>query len=296
MSSEISIVIPTIAVTERRDGLYRAIGSIVEQQGVDALPVVVVNGSRFDPALVAELAADPRIHLLQIAEGNVSRARHAGLLASTRPFFGFLDDDDELLPGGLAARHARFADDVDVVVSNGYFLTRQDEQTEIVPRDIMARIEADPLGAFMDCNWFSAASGLFRAASIPASLFDFDLRFYECTFIALRLMDQRARIRFCETFGFRMHQSTPDSATKTKAYVRAQPDFVRRMRTFRRFGTAYDRHCVRKLANSLNLVSRLEREWGHYHRAWFAHLQCLASGGLRFLPYTRHLLMPRRTG
>ncbi len=294
MTPTVSIIIPTTALKAREHEIARAIASVLDQSGVDVQPILVVNGARFDPALVASLKADDRVVVVQIDEGNVSRARHAGVRRCDRPFFGFLDDDDEMLPGAVAARLKCFDDAVDVVVSNGWYRSAQGDETVIVPDDIMRRIEHDPLDALLDFNWFSAACGLFRAATMPPALFDIDLKFYECTWIALSLIDQRKTIRRCEIDGFRMHQGTPASASKTKDYCRANPEFIRRMRRFERFGDAFDRTCRRRLPIALNLLSQLEMEWGHYGRAWVAHLRCLASGGLGYLPYTRRLLRPPR--
>src|SRR4051812_40745209 len=48
MLPTIEVIIPTLCDTKRGPLLLRAIDSVVSQDGVLGLPVVVVNGSRFD--------------------------------------------------------------------------------------------------------------------------------------------------------------------------------------------------------------------------------------------------------
>jgi glycosyltransferase involved in cell wall biosynthesis len=98
----IAIVIPT----HNRAGLLpRALGSALAQDCPEPFEVVVVDDGSGD-GTAAWLAgrADPRLRVLrnERAEGAAA-ARNRGLAAVAAPVTAFLDDDDELLPGFLAA-------------------------------------------------------------------------------------------------------------------------------------------------------------------------------------------------
>lgn len=79
--------------------------SVKAQNFVDWEMVVVDDGSTDGTArLVADLAAtDPRVLLLSKTNGGVSSARNAGLDAARGRYVIFLDSDDEMPAGALAA-------------------------------------------------------------------------------------------------------------------------------------------------------------------------------------------------
>jgi glycosyltransferase involved in cell wall biosynthesis len=99
---EISVVLPT----HNRAGLLpRALESVLAQKCGEAFEVIVVDDGSGDgtPAYLAAIA-DPRLKVLrnETAQGAAA-ARNRGLAAAAAPVTAFLDDDDELLPGFLAA-------------------------------------------------------------------------------------------------------------------------------------------------------------------------------------------------
>jgi len=105
--SAVSVVIPTYL----RPGLVvRAVRTALAQEPAPAEIVVVVDG--LDAETVEALAAigDPRIQVLVPPErlGN-GDARNFGLQHATGDWVAFLDDDDEWLPGKLAAQLATAA-------------------------------------------------------------------------------------------------------------------------------------------------------------------------------------------
>jgi hypothetical protein len=83
-----------------------ALASVLDQREVSLEAIVVDDGSTDGTAaIVAELAsADPRIVPIALAvNGGVSAARNAALEVARGEWVAFLDADDRLLPGGLAA-------------------------------------------------------------------------------------------------------------------------------------------------------------------------------------------------
>ena len=100
----------------------RAIRSVLSQDRDDWELLVVDDCSTDDSRdVVAALAAEDsrgRVRLiLQERNGGPSAARNAGVAAASGEFIGFLDCDDELLPGYLSTMEANLSDDVDIVVA-----------------------------------------------------------------------------------------------------------------------------------------------------------------------------------
>lgn len=101
----VSIVIPTY---RRPEMLRRAIHSCLVQQGVAApFEIVVVDNDAAGSArdAVAAIAAEGAVPLRYIAEPRpgISHARNAGVAAAGGRYLAFLDDDEEAVPGWLAA-------------------------------------------------------------------------------------------------------------------------------------------------------------------------------------------------
>ncbi len=86
----------------RRKLLDRAISSVLRQEDVDVDVIVVDDGSQDDTAEFVAHHGDQRVRLVhhEVAQG-VSLARNAGLAHVTRPWVGFLDDDDIWSPHKL---------------------------------------------------------------------------------------------------------------------------------------------------------------------------------------------------
>lgn len=60
----VTAIIPTLCEAARRDRLFGAIDSLLDQGGVSVKVIVVVNGDRYDPALVEELRQLRDLHVL----------------------------------------------------------------------------------------------------------------------------------------------------------------------------------------------------------------------------------------
>lgn len=98
----IAVIIPT----HNRAGLLpRALGSVLAQVCPEPFEVIVVDDGSSD-GTAAYLAAhtDPRVRVLRNEQAQgASAARNRGLATVSAPVTAILDDDDELLPGFLAA-------------------------------------------------------------------------------------------------------------------------------------------------------------------------------------------------
>lgn len=95
-----SVVIPTY---NRAHTLMRAISSVLEQTLTDFELIVVDDGSADGTHALVSALTDPRIRVLRQGNAGRSSARNAGAATAAGVYLAFLDSDDEVLPGWLAA-------------------------------------------------------------------------------------------------------------------------------------------------------------------------------------------------
>jgi glycosyltransferase involved in cell wall biosynthesis len=107
----VSVVVPT---RDRDQLLARAVAAVAAQEHAGPIEVVVVrDGSPAAPPAVP-LAVDlpPHVTLRQVPNTRtpgLAGARNTGILAAAHELVAFCDDDDEWLPGKLAAQLALLA-------------------------------------------------------------------------------------------------------------------------------------------------------------------------------------------
>lgn len=96
----VSVVMP---VMNGERFLGEAIQSILDQSLRDLELIVVVNGSTDTSANIASrfAANDSRVRVIQLPEGNISRALNTGIWASRAPWVARMDADDIALPRRL---------------------------------------------------------------------------------------------------------------------------------------------------------------------------------------------------
>ena len=97
----VSLVMPAWRPDPR--WLREAVESALSQEGCEVELVVVDDGSPEPVAASLEDVTDPRLRLLRVEHGGVSRARNAGLAAAQGEFIRFLDADDVIPPRSTAA-------------------------------------------------------------------------------------------------------------------------------------------------------------------------------------------------
>lgn len=286
MKRTVSIIIATTASRQRSSLLLRALRSL-EQQDETLVPIVVTNGPQSSSELIGSLRRMHDIRLLQLDEGNGPNARLAGRAAVDTEFFGFLDDDDEYLPGAVKMRLRPLSDDpsIDAVITNGYVVKSSQEQVAIPD---FSAIPVDPLGHLMDRNWLASCAGLYRTERLPASYLQVP-RFMEFTYLALNLALSR-KLKFLDVPTYRIHRDSPDSLSNAMDYARSEPKAIRQMLELNP-PARIKRLLLRKYASSLHSLSDSARAAGNYRAAWRYHLRSLVSpSGLRYFFYTRHLV------
>jgi glycosyltransferase involved in cell wall biosynthesis len=103
MTPTVSVIIPTF---RRPDSLQRAIRSALGQTGVSVEVIVLDDDPEHSGASAAAAFSDERLAYVRCERpsgGVPAQVRNAGLAMARGEFTYFLDDDDELEPGALAA-------------------------------------------------------------------------------------------------------------------------------------------------------------------------------------------------
>jgi glycosyltransferase involved in cell wall biosynthesis len=283
-----TIIICTLAITERGRSLARAIASVRTHNAVVPSVLVVVNGDRYDPTLLATLKARGDIDVLQIPEKSLGAAIAAGRRAVRTPFFGFLDDDDEYLPGAIDVRLALLESNphAGVAVTNG--LRSINGVDEVIMQHINL-VTADPLTAVFHEQWLASCSALYRAAVVPAEMFENIARYLEWTWLAFVMASAHTQVVTADVPTFRIFD-TENSESKSDAYL------IAHIAIFERMLGLTNNQAVRA-----NLKERIRGDW-HYRcvvalgrgarlEAWRCHWRSLTcSGGWRYLLFTRYLI------
>lgn len=282
----VSVIIPTMCESRRRDVLCRAIDSVLSQRRVAAELILVVNGQRYDPHLLSQLQELP-IRIERLSHASLPEAIRFGRLAVRTKFYGFLDDDDIYLPDALAARSEALAScDADFVVSNGF---RTDGDPLI--RDVHA-VATDPLRALLVENWLTSCGGLYRTATVPVRFFENLVKFYEWTVLAFELLMAGKKARFIDQATFQIFD-TQDSASKQRSMESTCNAIAVVEDMFGRVPAELRRIVTSKRASIYHDASFNYLESGHLALAWRTHLLCLVRGGWRYASATRDLM--RRT-
>jgi glycosyltransferase involved in cell wall biosynthesis len=289
--SEVSVIVPTRALQVRADSLHRAIQSILAQEAVRAIPLVVVNGPDADPELVASLTSQRIVRVFVREEADLPAALLAGRERVDTPWFSELDDDDLLAPGALDLRLRALEEDrYDAVVTNGVLRTRSGDT---LLWSGAGEIRRDPLRAMFDHNWLLPGSWLCRTETVGTWLFQGMPRFLECTYIGVQL-SLRCRIRFLDEPTVIHFPGILGSESKSQAYVFGQEPALRRFLELPLPGDV--RTTIRRrIAAACHRVADLEWEEGRLKDAWLWHLRSLrVPWGWRYASFTRHLILPRK--
>lgn len=286
--ADCTIIVGTLARRERGPSLRRAIASLIPQAGPAPAILVVVNGRQADPAVLAALAGRTEVELLQIPQESFGVALLAGRQAVRTRYFGFLDDDDEYLPGGLARRmEALLAEPAaDLVVTNG--LSRTDRGDFPAYHNLPA-VAADPLGALFRESWLASCGGLFRTDRVPVTLFADSHPYFEWSWLAFRLATAGARIAVLDEATFVVND-TPGSASKEPRALLSAVAYYRRLLSLPQ---RPDLKGIidRRLCRALHCLADHQMQTGQIPAAWRHHWASLRSpGGWRHLSFSLRLL------
>jgi len=281
----VTVILPTLGEARRRSSLVRAIES-VSRQGC-SIPLVVINGNRYDPSLADELRRRSDIRLLFQERANLAGAIQTGRQAVDTEYFAFLDDDDEYLPQAFARRLQVMSQrrDVDVAISNG--LREQAGEHEVVIADLK-QVAADPMAGMLRSNWLASCAGLYRSSSFGEALFALP-DYFEWTYLAFSLCLERKQLEFFDESVFIVHD-TAGSQSKSEHCRVAHADVLERLLALD-LPTRIRRGVREKYGSALHTLADHCRMRGKYRDAWLYHLRSLVQPkGMRYALFTRKLL------
>lgn len=178
-NGRVSVIIPTC---RRHDSLALAVRSAL-LQGHDVREVLVVDDNRCpedDGKVQAVLASirDPRlIYLRNQGKSGGSASRNVAIRQASAPFLAFLDDDDQWLPGKIAAQLAEMTPDM-AGIDCGY-IERDDAWGLMleIRGERRQRKQADLLAGY--CPTSTSLVMLRREVALQAGLFDEGLASFE---------------------------------------------------------------------------------------------------------------------
>jgi glycosyltransferase involved in cell wall biosynthesis len=115
----VASVSAVISTYQRPDECERAVRSALAQEPAPLEVLVCDDGSADSTAERFSDFGDPRVRYIRVEpnRGTPAPARNAGVQAAQGDWIAFLDDDDEWLPGKLAAQLAH-SGDADVIATN----------------------------------------------------------------------------------------------------------------------------------------------------------------------------------
>jgi glycosyltransferase involved in cell wall biosynthesis len=285
----VTAIVPTLAERSRREGLLRAIESLRNASSERLRILVVVNGNRFDAETVSLLRDAPDVEVVQVEIGSLPYAIEVGRGRVETPYFCFLDDDDEYLPGAidLRLRTLEAEPEADLVVTNGHRYDGKRSSVALKPLDGVSR---DPLGSLFEGNWLASCGGLFRSDRVTREVFTDINAYTEWTWIAFQLAREGRKVAVIDAPTFRINE-TAGSASKSEAYRRAFLVLYRRM-----LAAGLPKELERKVKGRISDVwhdlAAVELGRGNQAEAWKCHLASLMSGqGMRYLAFTRRLFL-----
>lgn len=288
----VTAVIPTACEPHRWDLLNRAIRSLLTQAGVTVNVVVVTNGTRFDIAKLTELYRREDITVVYTGDSGVAGAQRKGRELVTGAFFCFLDDDDEYLPGAMAARLEALLNDENLAMT----ATNGLRQAEGLESAVYSSAEAsaasrDPYTTLATRNWLTSCGGMYRSASVGLEFFDGVSGHQEWTLLAYRLIAAGRKLKFLDVPTYRLND-TPASLSKAASH---QGQEVLVLKKVLELGLPEDVHrSVRvKLGRALHAQADHALSSGNWLGAVLAHARSLvAPNGWRYFPSSRRFLLP----
>lgn len=283
---DVDVIIRTLAQDERRKSLLEALDSLTKQT-VNARPIVVVNGRRFDTTVIDMLHGWKNCTVIQIG-GNLQEAMQAGRSAVCSEYFAFLDDDDLYMPFGIDALTAELHREQrkDLIVGNGYV---QRDGGGRVP--VIQNIEATrqfPLKSLRSATWLYPSGAIFRSNSFTPDFFDDVPPLFEWTWIAYKSVMLR-KLGFIDAFTY-TYNLRPGSLSGTEDMVAYEDHFLQRLQDL---PLPEDERWFlrRKHGQALHAIADYYLTKRDVRQAISYHLRSLLRpGGVRYLPYSRHIL------
>lgn len=163
----VSVVIPC---RNAEPWIAETLRSVLDQRDV-ALDVVVIDDGSTDESISAAAAVSRDVRVVWQTPQGVSAARNAGTQLSVGSYLQYLDADDVLMPGTLAARVARLeASGADVALTPWQRWHHRSPSGETDPRDeIVNRTLSDrPDVDLLTDAWWPPGAVMYRRRAVEA--------------------------------------------------------------------------------------------------------------------------------
>ncbi|CAN7659111.1 glycosyltransferase family A protein [Pseudoduganella sp. LjRoot289] len=287
-TSDVTVIVPSTAQLSRQAEIGRCIRSIRTSSALPVQIIVVVNGTRFDQGICDWLKAQPDVQFVYAELGSAPNAVLEGRRLVRTPYFSFLDDDDEYLPGATDLKRAELLSHpgADLVVTNAF---RRCGMEERVLYSHLREVAQQPLLGLFDGNWLHNGNALFRTSAVDTEYFTNYKPYAEWTWLAFKLAMAGKTVHTLEQPTFRVHV-TPGSLSQSDAY------FAHYLQLYDSMLAAHPpaavQHIIRRrISAALHDYSERALERAQGMDALRYHLRSLLQpGGLRYLGYTRHVL------
>lgn len=293
MLHDVTVIIPTTAHAKRRATLMRSIECVLAQKDVRALPLVVVNGAKYDPDLWKLLQKRKDIQLYHLEQASLPHAQWYGVTKVSTPFYAFLDDDDVYNPDALSVRLDLMykTPEPDLVVTN-VIIEKEGEQS-VLTTDF-TKLARNPAESLHDLIWLCSLNNLFRTSTVTADYFKNLTPYMEWTDLAIRLEHaQNIHISY-SNIPTGIYYDTMQSASKTDAYLHAQIKLLSCIDTTS-FSYKTTKRIQHKIATAYNMLSINTHRNGHYFKAWMYFLKCISyPTGFAYVTFGRKLILPTK--
>jgi glycosyltransferase involved in cell wall biosynthesis len=282
----VSTIIATMAAPNRAMLLQRAVRSVRQSSTLPVTIIVVVNGDRGDPEVMAWLRQQDDVTLEILKEPSLPAALLRGRELVQTPYFSTLDDDDEYLGSAIDLRLAAIRESgADVVVTNGF---RYSSGTTRLSYDTLRKVPQNPLEELFYTTWLHNGNALYRSDSVGREFFANYHAYAEWTWLAFNLALKGKCIAVLETPTF-IYYDTPGTLSKSSAY---RTSFLPLYRKMLDAGPppAVVRQIKRRIQSAWHDQSCQALDQGWRREALRCHFHSLATGGLRYFSYGRRLL------
>lgn len=288
----VSVIIPTMASTQRASMLKRAIESIRRSSRSPIRIITVVNGRQYDEKLCNWLKSQSDVQFDYLETPSLPSAVLKGRELVTSTFFSTLDDDDEFLEGAIDKRVYLMENspNIDLVLTNGY---RNVNGIDAIVYQRLAEVPANSIQTLMDFNWLNSCNALYRASSFEAKYFIDGHPYAEWTWLAYKLAMDNKKILILNEQTFRIND-TSGSLSKSQSY---QNSYIALFERMLKCAPPYDvaKSIRRKMGAAWHDASNASMNNGDSMEAFKYHLRSLFEpGGFQYLSYSRKFLMPKR--
>lgn len=279
-----TIIIPTACRENRRVEILRAIESILNSEGTMPVVAFIANGPNVDPDVFKHVSSLPRVKAIQLDEPSATNAVSYGVKNCVdTPLFGFLDDDDYLLPGTIAGRENALKKHPECDVVIGRALRRQKgEISSHMTFEQIQRCKNDPLAVMYGegVNWMTSSAGLFRKSGFDNRLFDDPTQYFEWTYLATKMVVNGMNVGFLEIEDHVIVDDLPtngaESLSRSQDYKDYEARFLAAVKALP-LNKQQAHHIQFREATYYHTLSDELREKGEVGAAFKAHIKSLSS-------------------